>query len=84
MSITCGRQFLNVTGYKKSVGTVLVTRPTPKGLRIAHYSRTSNAQSLRRMIYDTPKRTCRDGIIHQGHLLSYPKASTVASFLTVI
>ncbi len=33
-----GRQFLNVTGYKKSVGTVLVTRPTTKGLRIARKS----------------------------------------------
>lgn len=42
--------------YKqKSVGPVLVTRPTTKGLRIARKSRTSNTQSLRRTIYDTPK-----------------------------
>ncbi|WP_347293989.1 hypothetical protein [uncultured Duncaniella sp.] len=40
-------------------------------------------QSLRRMIYDTPKGTCRQGKSSDEYV-TIPETSTVTSFLTMV
>lgn len=40
-------------------------------------------QSLRRMIYDTPKETCRQGKSSDEYVI-IPETSTVTSFLTMV
>lgn len=66
---------------KKSVGTVSSPVPQLKGLRIAHHRRTSNAEAHANMYNISSPYVY---MTHGRQIHTYPQASTVASFLTMI
>lgn len=69
--------------HEKSVGTYLVTRPTLGGLRIAHRSRTSNAEAHACM-YFAPLAYLIYNKVYLRLVNTHPWTSTIASFLTTM